>query len=641
MCNTDLKPIGKSSDKEVMLLVQELDYPRTEQELRLLQDKLYTLSKQALANGQRPSFKGLLEVISSETVILTAIHKIKANHGSITPGSDGKVMRKDILEKDYNKVINEIQERFKNYRPKTVKRVNIPKPNKPGEMRPLGIPTIHDRIVQECVRTVIEPILEAQFFKHSYGFRPMRDAHMAIERANFIMSTTGYHWVIEGDISKFFDNVNHTTLLKKLYGMGIHDRRVLMITKAMLKAGIMNEIKENPLGTPQGGIISPLLANVYLNSFDKWITREWENKKVRHNYTKDESRLRALRNDGKLSPAYLIRYADDWILITNSKANAEKWKYRVTKYLKESLKLELSEEKTKITNVKKECINFLGFEIKLVKGKSKHGYITRTRPNRNKLKSKVRELRKDVKHIRKCTKRDLLIHRINLLNAKIRGIIQYYQEATYVNYDLRKHAWTLEKVCWKAIRKHGGKKIKANETDNLLTVHEIYERKIPAIEINSKWLGITSLDFCKFQYTPYKNPEETPYTAKGRNLYYQRTHKKQPLARMDDLMSISLSERIAYGILPYKYNFEYFLNRAYAFNRDRGKCKICGKEILTAEDLHTHHICKKLPIDLANRVNNLASTHRKCHWMIHDKQEHNDMGDKAWKKIQQYRERLG
>ncbi len=229
---------------------------------------MYRLTKEALEKKDLPRFKGLLEVISSETVILTAIHKIKANHGSQTPGSDGETMREHILEKDYPDVIARVQESLKDYCPAPVRRVYIPKPGK-TEKRPLGIPAIIDRIIQECVRLVIEPILEAQFFTHSYGFRPMRDAHMALERTTDIVHKTGYHWIIEGDISKFFDNVNHTRLIKKLWHMGIRDRRVLMIIKTMLKAGIMGELKENPLGTPQGGIISPLLANAYLNTLDQ------------------------------------------------------------------------------------------------------------------------------------------------------------------------------------------------------------------------------------------------------------------------------------------------------------------------------------------------------------------------------------
>jgi group II intron reverse transcriptase/maturase len=192
---------------------------------------------------------------------------------------------------------------LKNPRPIPIRRVHIPKPGK-QETRPLGIPAILDRVIQECVRIVIEPILEAQFFNHSYGFRPYRDAHMALERATEIVHQTGYNWIIEGDIKSFFDTIQHTTLIKQLWHMGIRDKRVLMIIKQMLKAGIMNEVEVNPEGTQQGGIISPLLANAYLNVFDNYIAKAWEEKKTRHEYAHRNSRIRAQRNRGNLKPAY-------------------------------------------------------------------------------------------------------------------------------------------------------------------------------------------------------------------------------------------------------------------------------------------------------------------------------------------------
>lgn len=250
---------------------------RNEKDLRNFQDELYSTAKKKTDENKRLHFKDLLEVVSSRVTITTAIHNIKANKGSKTAGVDGMKID-DYLQKGYKTVIDEIQSLILDYKPQMVKRVYINKANS-NKKRPLGIPTIIDRIIQECVRLVIEPILEAQFFKHSYGFRPYRDSSQAIARTKSLVSTTGYKWVIEGDIKGFFDNINHRKLLESLWNMGIKDRRILMIIKAMLEAGILNEKDKNNIGTPQGGIISPLLANVYLHSLDTWVTREWENKK--------------------------------------------------------------------------------------------------------------------------------------------------------------------------------------------------------------------------------------------------------------------------------------------------------------------------------------------------------------------------
>jgi len=574
----------------VMLVNQKLSYqdvPKDETQLRELLNHLYQKSKQAKEIGKRPRFKGLLEIISSEIVILTAIHNIKSNKGSQTPGSDGLVMQENVLEKDYNAVISKVQEMFKDYKPKPIRRKWIPKPGK-SEKRPLGILAIYDRIIQECVRIVIEPILEAQFYEHSYGFRPMRDPHMAMERITDIVHKTGYHWIIEGDISKFFDNVNHTRLIKILWNKGIRDRRVLMIIKKMLKAGIMNEMEENPLGTPQGGIISPLLANAYLDVFDQWIASQWTHKKTKHKYSYQDSKIRALKKTN-LKPAYLIRYADDWVLITNSKKNAIKWKYKISQFLKNRLKLELSEDKTLITDIRKRPIKFLGFSYKIIPGKAKKGYIPRTRPDSNRLKAKVKEIHKEIKKLKKVPDKNQFIHQINLINSQIRGICQYYQAATWVNIDLQKYADKLKYAAYKALKPHGGKWTPANQADNLLSVHQEYTTQIPAIEHENKIIGITSLSFVKWVRTRLKNQNETPFTPEGIKLYKKRTGKKPLLARADELLTLHLSKIIALGLADKIYNFEYFMNRAYAFNRDKGKCRICGQEVEN-HNVHIHHI---------------------------------------------------
>ena len=274
-------------------MAQQFDSPQTETQLREIQDKLYQHSKEVYDAGGRPAFKGLLEIMSAEATIVTAIHNIKSNHGSETPGVDSKTMRKDYLQRSHSWVIRDIQSAFKHFEPQKIRRKYIDKPGK-AEKRPLGIPTIRDRIVQECMRIVLEPILEPQFFAHSYGFRPMRDTVMALERIKRLSHTTGHYWIVEGDISKCFDNIDHSILLRRLYHIGVKDRRVLQIVKAMLKAGIMDECTINEYGTPQGGIISPLLANAYLDIMDEWITKQWENKKTRHIYASPGNRRGAL-----------------------------------------------------------------------------------------------------------------------------------------------------------------------------------------------------------------------------------------------------------------------------------------------------------------------------------------------------------
>lgn len=617
---------------------QKFNYPKSETELKTALENLFLDAQKAIGDGQQPRFKGLLEIIASEANILTAIHKVKANRGSDTAGADGLNIREAILEKEYLEVISLIQGKLVNYKPSCLRRVWIPKPGK-KEKRPLGIPAIIDRIIQECVRNVLEPIFEAQFFKHSYGFRPMRDAHMALERVTDVIHKTGYHWVVEGDISKFFDNVNHSILLRKMWNMGIRDRRVLMIIKAMLKAGVLDELKTSQLGTPQGGIISPLLANVYLHILDEWIVREWEEKRTRYHYVQHGHRLSALRELTNLKPAYLVRYADDWVLVTSTKSNAEKWKQRIAKYLDTNLRLKLSEDKTTVTCVRQKPIRFLGFEVRVRRARARKGLKTETRPIPEKVSQKVKEIHTQIKKIRKIPDKNKVVHEINVVNSKIRGIIQYYEPATRVYKVLAKFGHYLTYAAYKSLKEYGGKWTPAKTVYNLPSVHQDYESTIPAITVEGITVGITDIRFCKWRKTKLKNPKETPYTEDGRLIYQKRSNSKPPLARMDEYFNLQFSKVLAYHRSSL-YNFEFYLNRIYAFNRDKGKCRICG-ESLHPQNLHTHHVQPTLPLDKVNKVPNLASVHASCHKWIHDGTDLSEiLSPKIRRKVNDFREKL-
>ena len=201
----------------------------TEKELKQFQDLLYEKS------GQGVSFTGLLEAMVSEVTIVTAVHNIKSNKGSKTAGVDRMKMDK-YLQMPKEELFQLIQSNISNYKPKPAKRKYIEKAN--GKKRPLGIPTVLDRIIQECMRLILEPICEARFYPHSYGFRPYRAQKHAIrDIVNVINASVKSKdqpvWAVEGDIKGCFDNINHRLLLKKLWRIGIHDKRVLKIISQM------------------------------------------------------------------------------------------------------------------------------------------------------------------------------------------------------------------------------------------------------------------------------------------------------------------------------------------------------------------------------------------------------------------------
>lgn len=610
--------------------------PITERELNELLQGYYTDAKERYDNRKSCNYTGLLEIITSEPNIVTAIHKIKANKGSETPGVDKKVM-KDYLQKGYDEIIQEIRNLIYNYQSEDVRRVWIPKPGK-KQKRPLGIPTIKDRIAQECVRKVIEPIAEAQFFEHSYGFRPMRSADMAITRIKRINYTSKCYWAVEGDIKGFFDNIDHNTMIRCLWRIGIRDKRVLCIVKQMLKAGVMNECKVSELGTPQGGIISPLLANIYLNEFDKFITKDFERKKLKKEHSRRDGELTAMRNHSNLKTCYYIRYADDWVILTDSKESAEKLKFEAKRFLKEKLKLELSEEKTLITNVLSKPITFLGVKIRMRRKDGK--LVNEVSPDMDRFEKKMNNLKREVFLLRKTstTDKERLVQNIIRVNAIIVGLINYYSICDQISPIVRKYSWKIKYTGYKSLKKYGGQWVRANQTANLIGLHEGHEAHIPAIKYKDIWIGLTDLNFAKWTNPPPKNQNENPFTPEGRELYNKRMRKKSVGERADEM---NRSEHAFYLRMQKHplYNFEFFMNRAYAYKRDKGKCKICGGYVLPYE-AETHHINPRLPKEMVNKVPNLATMHEYCHTLVHSDKVEENLTDKTRKKLAKYRKKL-
>lgn len=618
-------------------MAQQFNYPKSETELRALQDELYKTAKEAMSRGERPSFTGLVEAMSAKATIVTAIHNIKANKGANTPGVDGVKIR-NYLQSREDWVINDIQSAFRHYEPRFVRRKYIDKPGK-KEKRPLGIPTIRDRIVQECIRIILEPIMEGQFYEHSYGFRPMRDTKMALERITGTVHQNGYFWIVEGDISKCFDRIDHNILLKRLYHMGVKDKRVLLIVKAMLKAGIMGECEINEEGTPQGGILSPLLANIYLDILDVYVAKQWINKSVHTHYRDQQTKMTALRKRSNLIPGVLVRYADDFVIVTDSKAHAAFWKERVGTFLRERMKLELSAEKTLITDVRKRYVQFLGFEYKVVPGKSRKGYIPRTIPNRTRLERKVEEIKKNLLAIPKNVSKEIVIDAIHKVNSQIRGLVNYYQATTWVSVAMPRYREPINRAARKALKKYGAKWAPANETSTLPSVHQKHKAKIVAIPYKNLMVGVTCIGFCAWEKTLYHNQAETPYSEEGRQLYFERTKKKRQSARLDEL-SIGPPNTLILGRADPKNNFEYYMNRAYALNRDRLRCRICGAWLIDKNPC-TQRINPHLPLKDVNRVNNLMSLCAACYRLVNNpKADYSHMPGKAQRKIKELRKKL-
>ena len=271
---------------------------------------------------QGETFDRLMDLILCRDNILLAYRNIKRNDGSVTPGTDGLTMR-DIEKYTPDALVQKVRNITKNYNPRAVRRKEIPKQGDPSRTRPLGIPCIWDRLIQQCILQVLDPICEARFSGNSFGFRPNRSCEHAVAAAYKHMQLNHLHYVVEFDIQGFFDNVDHSKLIKQIWALGIRDKKLIYIIKRLLKAPIQLEdgtMVTPDKGTPQGGIISPLLANIVLNELDWWVESQWQENPVIGNYKPrynakgalDKSHgYRAMRTT-RLKEMYLVRYADDF-----------------------------------------------------------------------------------------------------------------------------------------------------------------------------------------------------------------------------------------------------------------------------------------------------------------------------------------
>ncbi len=354
----------------------------------------------ALSNHSQSSdykYERLYRYLFSEEMFAVAYQRIYAKQGNMTPGTDGKTIDEMSLERIERLIVSLKDE---SYQPHPARRVYIPKKN--GKKRPLGIPSFEDKLVQEVVRLLLEAIYEGHFEGTSHGFRPHRSCHTALGMIQ--KSFAGAKWFIEGDIKGFFDNIDHNVLISILRER-ISDERFLRLIRKFLNAGYVEDWKYNKTysGTPQGGIISPILANIYLDKFDKYIKeyaakfRKGDRRSINPEYWRLNNKKNRLKqklqktSDEQMRKSYLyeiaqlskqmlstphkdamdadfrrlqyVRYADDFLIsVIGSKSECETIKADITQFMREQLKLELSDEKTLITRAQDKA-KFLGYEI--------------------------------------------------------------------------------------------------------------------------------------------------------------------------------------------------------------------------------------------------------------------------------------
>lgn len=514
-------------------------------------------------------FKDLMPIITSRNNILLAYRNIKGNKGSKTPGADPANII-DLGEKDSNSLVADIQRRLENYRPMPVRRKMIPKAN--GKERPLGIPSISDRIIQQSILQVLEPICDAKFHPHSYGFRPNRNTHHAIKRLDGLVNNSGYHYAVDIDIKGFFDNVNHGKLLKQMWSLGIRDKSLITIISKMLKAEIKGEgIPEK--GTPQGGILSPLLANICLNELDWWISNQWETnfqmrsvRKEGEVLTSRGGRYKAL-NKTNLKKMFIVRYADDFKIMCKDAKTAQKVFVATKNWLKERLELDISPEKSKVTNLRKNYTEFLGFKLKVHQKRRK--WMVQSRISQKSKENIYKTLKGKVDYILKIPKPS----EANKYNSTVLGIQNYYKVATLINIDLHDIAFYINRYIKQKLKKNLTKKGVKSKTYLLYygdyNFKPIYISSVVLFPI----LGV------KFR-PPFAFKQETcNYTEEGRKLIHDK------LEHIDMAILHYLMENPIIGA-----TVELNDNRLSLYSGQKGLCAITGKRLEIGKDKYDNLI---------------------------------------------------
>jgi RNA-directed DNA polymerase len=525
-------------------------------------------------NPYEKRIRKLMDLMHNPTWLREAADRtLKRSHGK-KPGID-KVTVSEFRKK-FEDNLETLRRELKSgtYQPKPVRQVLIPKAN--GKIRALGIPCLRDKIVQEAIRMALEPILEVEFHDSSYGFRPNRSAHHAVFRCQQLMNRK-FTWVIEGDVEACFDEISHKAILKVIREK-VMDNKFLNLIECFLKAGVSIKGVVHPTvkGVPQGGVISPLLANAVLNKLD-WFLHEkgaYKRKELDHNRKYERPNIR------------FVRYADDWsVFITRgSKRYAENLREEIAQFLRKECSLKLSVEKTHITHVR-DGFSFLGFQLECGIGKS------------GKIVAKIKVGQKGIQNfkksiydaVRNVTHHVSIAARIYRASQVVRGWGEYfriahnYSDVAY-KLDYNVHAVMRSMICSKM------------DIHTAKCYREYYAKGTFHYR---KWEVLARLSH-KTMKLDYRNP--MPYEPGGKNPNDS-----------DREMEVDADNRIEckrYGSRDLKLD---------QIARDQYRCRACGKGV-TVKTSHLHHIkpVSTFPsYEAANIESNIQTLCLDCHKKKH------------------------
>ena len=526
----------------------------------------------AVANGDKTRIRWYTHILmkKSRAVKILSIQRVcSENDGKYTAGVDGIAMPTDRVERERMKY-QILQTTKVDSEPQLIRRTYIPKPN--GDTRPLGIPTIYDRINQDIIRQTIEPICEYHFLPCSYGFRPKRSCQDAMQDIFHKLSQKGSRrWIVEGDIRKCFDNISHESVISTLSKWYV-PKPITNIIKEMLKADIMMgmELTPSPTGTPQGGVISPMLANVALTSLDNEMAKEYTTIKG-------------------MNP--IVRYADDFIVIAESKEKAQTIKEHIKTFLHKTARLELSDEKTRITEISK-GFDFLGFNVR------KYNNKLLIKPSKDSVKRVKQKIAEVIKGYQNATM-DTLIHRLNPITI---GWGNYYRHFVlkHTYNGIKQYTW--DKVWQWTKKKHPTRSIKYRVRRYVKNIKE------GRWDFYDKETGIT--------LTPMHS------------VSIVRFIKVKSGKRVYDANAIEYWNNREYVNAKNSINGSPTLTKL--FKAQRGKCEYCKQPIKDSDvkdtAIHKHHM--KPRGEGGNwKLSDLRLLHKECHTSLHSIYSRKEMSD--------------
>lgn len=548
----------------------------------------YVLSVQreldkVVANNDKKGIRETFDLLAkrSNAVKVLATWRItQRNQGKITAGVDGVALPKKDRQRQNQFRLTLLESIEIGKCPDPIRRVNIPKTF--GGKRPLGIPTLSDRIIQDILRTALEPIVEYHFSDNSYGFRPKRSCQDAQAHLyNKLAKTNQPQFILEGDIKGCFDNINHEHIVNQLIEWQVPEWAIRTITK-ILKSDIFHngEVYDSERGTPQGGVISPLLANVALTAFDNYCVRY-----------------------GRYSNP-IVRYADDFVIVCKSEKQAKSIKSEIADFLHTKIGLTLSEEKTKITHIKK-GFDFLGFNFRkyrkggrrrkptLLNPKPENDiseYKLLIKPQKEKLLAFLRECRKALKE-NKTAKQSTIIH---ILNPKLIGWGMYYRHVVSKDtFNKIDHEMWWKLLCWSK-RRHNNKSMKWIISKYFSGTYNKQQKVFKDVDTNSDIFLLSYIPIKRFVMvkTGMRVYNKDPNTIEYWN-------KREYTNAYNQILSVKMRR---------------------LYNKQKGNCPYCDGQLHFQEsvenELHVHHLNPR-SFKGSESYSNLRLLHDECHRELH------------------------